>query len=71
MKLGTRIFISGLMAAIVATGTIIIIGLFIDVHWSGDYGSDVKIVMSIFSGVVESLFIFLLVLCLRWVWKED
>jgi len=71
MKLGTRIFFSGLMASIVVTGTIIIIGLLIDVFGSGDYGKDVKIFCVCFSAIIETFFIVMSVLFIKWVWKED
>ena len=70
MKLGTRIFISGLMASIVATGTVIIIGLLIDV-FTGDWEKGVKIFCIIFSAIIEAFFVIMFTLVMKAVWKED
>ena len=71
MKLGTRIFMSGLMASIVVTATMLLIGLCLEAWTPGKWLVEVKIFCVCFSVAMEGLFVFMLVLFMKWVWKED
>jgi len=70
MKLGTRIFISGLMASIVVTGTIIIIGLLI-IAFTDEQTAAVKIFCVVFCVTMEAYFATMFVLLIKIVWGED
>ena len=70
MKLGTRIFISGLMASIVTAGTIILIGLLI-IAFTDEQTAAVKIFCVVFCVAIEAYFAVMFVLLIKIVWEED